>query len=100
MAEVALYVHFTAKPGKEQAVADLLLSAPSLVDNEPGTVSWYAVQEGPAEFSIFDTFDDEEGRDAHLNGQVAKALLDRADELLVEPPAIHKLDILASKTPL
>ncbi len=99
MAHVALYVRLTAKPGKEQAIADLLLAAPSMVEKEPGTVSWYAVREGPAEFGIFDTFDDVDGRDAHLNGEVAKALMEQADELLVEPPSIHKLDILASKIP-
>lgn len=100
MAQVALYVRVVAKPGKEQAVADFLRSAQSIVENEPGTISWYAIQEGPAEFSIFDTFDDDAGRDAHLNGEVAKALMGRADDLFSEPPAIHKLDILASKTPV
>lgn len=99
MAKFALYVHLKAKPGKEQAVDDFLRSAQPIVEGEPGTISWYAIQEAPAEFSIFDTFDDEAARDAHLNGDVAKALMERADELFSEQPAIHKLDILASKTP-
>jgi quinol monooxygenase YgiN len=86
-----------AKPGKEKAVAEFLQSAVPLVQAEPGTLSWYAIQESANEFSIFDTFADEAGRDAHLNGEVAKALMANADELLAEPPVIHKHTILATK---
>ena len=99
MPKLALYVRLVAKPGKEQEVADFLRGAQGVVDNEPGTVTWYAFQEGPGEYAIFDTFEDNAGRDAHLNGDVAKALMAKADELFSEPPAIHKLDILASKIP-
>jgi quinol monooxygenase YgiN len=95
----ALYVPLEAKPGKEKEVADFLRSALPLVNAEPGTVSWFAIQEGPSRFAIFDTFDDEAGRDAHLNGKVAAALMAKADELLAKPPAIHKLGILADKLP-
>lgn len=68
---------------------------------EPGTISWYAIQEGPSSFAIFDTFDDEDGREAHLNGQVAAALMSKAEtgDLLAKPPQIHKLSILADKRP-
>ena len=97
MPKLALYVLMSAKPGKEQDVADFLRGAQSLVDSEPGTRTWYAFQEGPSQFAIFDTFDDEAGRDAHLNGDVAKALMAKADELFSEAPTIQKLDILASK---
>lgn len=97
MAKFALYASMTAKPGKEDAVAEFLRSALPIVQGEPATVTWYAIQEGPDRFAIFDTFEDDGGRDAHLNGDVAKALMARADELFAEPPGIFKLDILASK---
>jgi len=96
MSKVALYVPLEAKPGKEKEVADFLKSALPLVNAEPGTVTWFAIQEGPSSFAIFDTFDDEAGRDAHLNGKVAAALMAKAGELLAKPPAIHKIDILTT----
>jgi quinol monooxygenase YgiN len=99
MAKVALYVPLEAKPGKENEVAEFLKSALPLVDAEPGTVSWFAIQEGPSSFAIFDTFNDDSGRDAHLNGKVAAALMAKAGELLAKPPTIHKIDILAQKLP-
>ena len=98
MAKFALYVPLEAKPGKEQDVAAFLKSALPLVEAEPGTRTWYAIQEGPSSFAIFDSFDDEAGREAHLNGKVAAALMANADELLAKPPAIYKLDLLAVKT--
>lgn len=99
MAKFALYVPLKAKPGKENDVAEFLRSAVPLVNAEPGTISWYAIQEGPGSFGIFDTFDNEGGRDAHLNGQVAAALMAKAQEgeLFAEPPQIHKLTIIAEK---
>jgi quinol monooxygenase YgiN len=99
MSKFALYVPLEAKSGKEKEVADFLKSALPLVEDEPGTVTWFAIQEGPSSFAIFDTFDDEAGRDAHLNGKVAAALMAKADELLAKPPAIHKIGILADKLP-
>jgi quinol monooxygenase YgiN len=99
MSKVALYVPLEAKPGKEKEVADFLKSALPLVDAEPGTVTWFAIQEGPSSFAIFDTFNDEAGREAHLNGKVAAALMAKAGELLAKPPAIHKIDILTDKLP-
>ena len=97
MTKFALYVPLEAKPGKEKEVAEFLRSAVPLVQAEKGTVSWYAIQEGPGRFAIFDTFDDESGRDAHLNGKVAAALMAKADELLAKPPKIHKMEVLADK---
>ena len=66
---------------------------------EPGTISWFAIQEGPSRFAIFDTFDDEAGRDAHLNGKVSAALTEKvkAGELFAKTPEIHKIEILADK---
>ena len=101
MTKYALYVPLEAKPGKEKEVADFLASAVPLVDAEPGTISWFAIQEGPARFAIFDTFDDEAGRNAHLNGKVAQALMEKAKSgnLFAKTPEIHKLGILAEKLP-
>ena len=97
MSKVALYVPLEAKPGKEKELADFLKSAVPLVNAEPGTVSWFAIQNGPSSFAIFDTFDDENGRNAHLGGAVAAALMAKAGELLAKPPAIHRLGIMADK---
>ena len=100
MTKFALYVPLEAKPGKEKEVADFLRSALPLVNDEPGTISWYAIQEGPSSFAIFDTFDDEAGRDAHLNGKVAAALMEKitAGDVFNKTPEIHKLDIIAAKS--
>ena len=99
MSKLALYVSLEAKPDKEMEVAEFLKSALPLVDAEPGTVTWFAIQQGSSSFAIFDTFNDESGRDAHLNGKVAAALMAKAGELLAKPPTIHKIDILATKVP-
>src|SRR5215467_9089622 len=101
MTKFALYVPLQAKPGKEREVAEFLRSAVPLVNDEPGTISWFAIQEGPSSFAIFDTFDDEAGRDAHLNGRVAAALMEKvkAGDLFAKTPEIHKLEILADKLP-
>jgi quinol monooxygenase YgiN len=101
MTKLALYVPLKAKPGKEKAVAEFLRSALPLVNAEPGTRTWYAIQEGPDSFAIFDTFDDDAGRNAHLNGKVAAALMERAQagDLFAQPPEIFKLEIIADKTP-
>ena len=101
MTKYALYVPLEAKPGKEKEVADFLRSALPLVNAETGTISWFAIQEGPSSFAIFDTFEDEAGRDAHLNGKVAAALMEKvkAGDLFAKTPQIHKLGILADKLP-
>ena len=97
METLALLARVEAKPGKEQQVADFLKSALPLAQAEPGTVRWYALQLGPSTFGIFDTFADEAGRDAHLGGEIAKALMSHADELLAVPPVIEKVDLVAVK---
>ena len=68
-----------------------------MAEDEEGTVSWYALKIGPSTFGIFDTFNDEAGREAHLNGKIAAALMQHADELLVKPPVIEKVELLAVK---
>ncbi|MGH8274192.1 MAG: putative quinol monooxygenase [Gammaproteobacteria bacterium] len=97
MVKYALYAHLKAKSGKGPDVEAFLADALPLVQEEEGTVTWYAIKEDDSSFSIFDTFENEAGRDAHLEGKVAEALKEKADELFAEPPAIHKLDILAAK---
>ena len=99
MTSVSLYVELKAKPGKEEEVAAFLASAQSLVAAEPGTVAWFAARYDKDTFAIFDAFDDETGRDAHLSGAVAAALIGRADELLAAPPQILKPTVLADKLP-
>lgn len=86
-----------AKPGKEAAVAELLSGAVALAREEAGTVTWYAFRAGPRSFGIFDTFADEAGRKAHLEGRIAQALLGKAEELLAQPPDLRLVDILAAK---
>jgi quinol monooxygenase YgiN len=99
MVKFALYVRLEAKPGKEQDVEAFLLSGLPLVEEEPGTVAWFGLKLGPSTFGIFDAFDDEGGRDAHLNGKVAAALMSQAGELLASSPTIEKVDVLAAKLP-
>jgi quinol monooxygenase YgiN len=95
----ALYVRLQAKPGKEAEVRSFLESAVPLVEAEPDTTAWFAIQMGPSEFGIFDAFPNDEGRAAHLSGAVASALMGKADELLAETPDIHQVDVLADKLP-
>src|SRR5579871_4073251 len=97
MVTVALFVRLEAKPGKEAAVADFLRGALPLVQMEPATNPWFAIQMGPSTFGIFDAFPDDAGRQTHLSGPVGDALREKASELFAKPPAIEKLDILASK---
>ncbi|HTD40104.1 MAG TPA: hypothetical protein VK671_05750 [Mucilaginibacter sp.] len=97
MEKVALLAWLVAKPGKEQELADFLKSALPLALAETGTVRWYAWQIDQSVFGIFDTFEAEEGREAHLNGEIAAALMANADRLLAKPPIIEKLTILAAK---
>ena len=78
-----------ARPGKEAEVETFLKSAGPLVEAETGTTTWFAFKTGPRTFGIFDTFKNEEGRAAHINGEVAKALFARAEELFVTPPEIE-----------
>jgi len=97
MIKYALLATLKAKSGKESEVEEFLKSALPLVEAEPDTKTWYAIKFDDSTFGIFDTFEDETGRDAHLNGKVAAALMAKADELFSESPDIKKLDVLAEK---
>ena len=99
MVRTALLVRLEAKPGKEAAVASFLASAVPLVEGEPATVAWFALRLGPTTFGIFDAFPDEAGRQAHLTGKVAQALMAKAKELLSEAPSIQNVEVLADKLP-
>ncbi|PAP77884.1 putative quinol monooxygenase [Rubrivirga marina] len=93
----ALLARLHAKPGKEAEVAAFLKSALPLAQQEDATIRWYALQLDDTTFGIFDTFADDDGRQAHLDGDIAAALMDKADELLDRPPQIEQVDLLAAK---
>jgi quinol monooxygenase YgiN len=99
MVSVALYVRLEAKPGKEKDVEAFLKGGLAVVQAEPATTAWFALRLGPSTFGIFDAFPDEAGRQAHLSGRVAAALMAKAADLLAKPPAIEKVDVLAAKLP-
>jgi quinol monooxygenase YgiN len=99
MTQHALYVQLEAKPGMEQEVASFLSSARSMVDDEPETMAWFAIRMGNSTFGIFDAFANEHGRDAHLQGKLAKQLMSRASQLFVKQPEIRRMDVLADKLP-
>jgi quinol monooxygenase YgiN len=88
-----------AKPGKEDDVAAFLQGAVPLVNEEPATTAWFALRLGESTFAIFDAFPDEAGREAHLGGAVAAALMDHAPELLADAPKIDQVAVLADKLP-
>jgi len=99
MVTVGLLVRLVAKPGKEAEVTSFLEGGLALVQQEPATIAWFAVRLGPSEFGIFDVFPDDAGRQAHLEGRVAAALMAQAPELLAQPPVIEPVDVLAAKLP-
>jgi quinol monooxygenase YgiN len=99
MVKVALYVRLEAKPGKEKEVENFLLSGLPLVMEEPATTAWFGLRLGPSTFGIFDAFPDDAGRQAHLSGKVAAALMQKAGDLFSESPVIQKVDVLAAKLP-
>lgn len=95
---VGLLLTVEARPGKEDEVAKLFAGALPIVESEPATVAWFAIRFGPSTFGVFDAFPDDDGREAHLNGQVPAALSDNA-HLFASAPEIRKLDVLADKLP-
>ena len=97
MVQVGLLARLEAKPGKEAAVTELLTGALALANAEPATTVWFAMQLGQRTFGIFDAFPNEAGRDAHLAGPIAAALMANAAELLSQPPVIERVSVLAAK---
>src|SRR5262245_42297447 len=99
MVKYALFVRLEAKPGKEPDVARFLDTGLALAQQEPTTTTWFALRLGPTTFGVFDTFADEAGRQTHLNGPIAQALMTQAPEFLAQPPSIEPIDILGAKLP-
>jgi quinol monooxygenase YgiN len=95
--KVGILATLQARPGKEAEVEQFLRSAGPLVEAETGTTAWFAFKVAPSTFGIFDTFKDEDGRNAHVNGEIAKALFARAEELFVAHPDIKPVDMVAEK---
>ena len=99
MVKVGLLVRLEAKSGKEAELEQFLNGGLALVQEEPETTVWFAIRMGPSTFGIFDAFPGDSGRQAHLSGKVAAALMAKAPDLLAQPPVIENVDILASKLP-
>jgi quinol monooxygenase YgiN len=99
MVTVGILATFSVKPGKEDEVADFLRNALPLAEEEPETTAWFAVKLDDSTYGIFDAFPSNEGRQAHLQGKIAAALMARAGDLLSEPPSIKPVDVLAAKLP-
>lgn len=97
MITLALFARLQAKPGKEAAVADLLATGLALARQEPTTPIWFALRLSPSTFGVFDAFHDEAGRQTHLAGPIAQALMDKAPSLFVGPPSIEPIEVLGLK---
>ena len=99
MHTVAIWAVMEAKPGKEGELEEFLKAALQSAQGEPGTTTWYALKLGPSRYGIFDTFADNAARQASLSGPIAKALMEKAGELLANAPEIEQAEILAVKAP-
>ena len=95
----ALLIRLEAKPGKENDVAEFLRGSLTTAQAEPATTAWFGIRMGPSTFGIFDAFPNEAGRETHLSGRIAAAMMAKAPELFAQPPNIAKIDVLASKLP-
>jgi quinol monooxygenase YgiN len=96
---VGLLVRLEARPGREADVERFLEGGLALVNEEPDTTAWFAIRMGPTTYGIFDVFPSDAGRQAHLQGRVAEALMAQAQDLFAEPPDIQPIDVLAAKLP-
>ena len=99
MVTVALFARLEAKAGRENAVAKFLQTGLALANQEATTPLWFALRLGPATFGVFDAFTDESGRQAHLNGPIAKVLMAQAPDLFSKPPVIERIEVLGAKLP-
>jgi quinol monooxygenase YgiN len=99
MLKLALFVRLEAKPGKEQEVIEFLNTGLALANQEATTPMWFALRLGPSTFGVFDAFTNEAGRQNHLNGPIAKALMAHAPDLLTVPPSIERVEVLGAKLP-
>lgn len=99
MVKLALYVKMKAKEGKGAEVEAFLRAGQAMAEDEPGTKAWFALRLEPGTYAIFDVFETEDAREAHLSGPIAAALMEKAPDLLAGSPEIHKVDVLAAKLP-
>lgn len=97
--KVALFARLEAKPGKENDVAEFLRTGLALANQEATTLLWFALRLGPTTFAIFDAFADDAGRQRHLGGPIAQALMAQAPALFATPPVIEPLEVLGAKLP-
>jgi quinol monooxygenase YgiN len=97
--KIGLLAHIEAKPEYADKVEAMLRDAVTLAEQEAHTITWFSFRSGPTTFGVFDTFDDEDGRQAHLDGQIAAALMSAAETMLASPPDIRPVDLLAVKVP-
>ena len=97
MIKLAFLARFEAKPGKEQAVAEFLQMALDMAKKESTTINWYAIRLSPTTVGVFDTFNDENGRERHLSGPIGQALMAKAPELFSSPPSIEPVEVLGAK---
>lgn len=95
--KLALFARLEAKQGKEEEVASLLETGLRLANDEAATPVWFALRLSQSTFGIFDAFSSEEGRQAHLQGPIAQALMERAPHILAKPPVIERIDVLGAK---
>jgi quinol monooxygenase YgiN len=96
--KIGLLAYIEAKPEHADEVEAMLRGAVELAEKEPGTVTWYSFRQNATTFGVFDTFDDEQGRQSHLEGEIAAALMGSAETLLSSAPIITKVDLLGVKT--
>ncbi len=97
MLSLGLFVRLEAKPGKEKEVAAFLMQGLQMANQEATTPLWFALRLGPSTFAVFDAFRDESGRQTHLNGPIAKALMALTPDLFAVPPSIEKTEVLGAK---
>ena len=95
--KVGLLVRIEAKPEYADEVEAMLRGAQELAEQELGTVTWFSFRENATTFGVFDTFEDEQGRQAHLTGRIAAALGEAAQTKLSVPPVIVPIDLLGTK---
>ena len=93
----SILLRLHAKPGKEGEVAQFLKDALPMAQDEPDTVRWYALQIDDTTFGVFDTFADDAGRQAHIDGLIADALKENWEDLLSRPPEFDLVDLIAVK---
>ena len=99
MVNLGLLVRLEAKPGKESEVENFLRESLLMAQEEPLTITWFAIRLGPSTFGIFDGFSNETGRQEHLSGKIASTIKEKTSDLFIQSPTIEKFDIIAAKLP-